>query len=523
MAERIIEHDSVEMYVSDQAKYSVFTNRRRAIPALQDGLKPIQRRLIFGAYRDKLTNPKLKDKSASLVGTVMKYYHPHGDSSCYGAIATLVNWFKIKYPLFYGQGNWGNVSGDGPAASRYTECALSEFGYDVLIDELSQSNNIVDWLDTYKRNGDKEPEYLPAKLPLLLINGTFGIGLGMQCSIPSHNLGDVVDATLALLKNPNTNICLIPDLPQPCNLIDTDWQDISNTGSGSIRVRGKIITEQDQKGNYTLRIVSLPDQVDSTKVYDKISEMISNKQLPMIKDIFNSLTPEGFPDIIIKLRPGSDPEYVKQILYAKTSTQSTIRVNFEIVAPNGIDIARFSYRDYLLQFIDFRMNIKFRLYCNKLQQVMTRHYKVDAFVKVIQSGQINKIIDMIRKYKGTDTEPIIEYMIKTCNITDIQAKFIIECNLSQLSAGHLSRYTAERDELKSKMDQYTAAVTDDGTIIKNEIIQELLELKKKYNTPKTCTVIADTEDDNVPAGIFKIVITERNFIRKVPESDKGHL
>lgn len=520
MAEHISEYEAVEMYKSDQAKYSVIANRRRAVPAIQDGLKPVQRRLIFAAYKDHLTSPRLKDKSASLVGTTMKYYHPHGDSGLYQAIVTMVDWFKTKYPLFYGQGNWGNVSGDGPAASRYTECALSNFGYDVLIDELAQSNNIVDWLDTYKRNGDKEPEYLPAKLPLLLINGTFGIGVGMQCSIPSHNMGEVIDQTLELIKNPNHKVVLIPDLPQPCEIIDTDWKKICNNGEGSFKVRGKIITEQDKKGNITLHIVSLPDQVDSTSIYNKINDMVAAKQLPMVKDLYDSLSKDGFPDVIIKLKQGSDPEYVKHIIYAKTQTQTSVRVNFEVVSPNGIDIVRYSYRDYLLQFIDQRMNIKFRLYCNKLQQVMTRHYKVDAFIKVLESGQINTIIDMIRKYKGTDETPIVEFMIKKCNITDIQAKFIIGVNLSRLSAGHMAKYKAERKELEATMKQYMAAVTDDGTIIKNEIVEELKELKKKYNTPRLCSVISAADEDNVPAGAFKIVITERNFIRKIPDVDK---
>lgn len=518
MSEHINEYDAVEMYKTDQAKYSVIANRRRAVPAIQDGLKPVQRRLVFAAYKDHLTSPRQKDKSVSLVGTTMKYYHPHGDN-IYQAIVTMAAWYKTKYPIFYGHGNWGNVCGDSAAAPRYTECALSNFGYDILIDELSQSNNIVDWLDTYKRNGDKEPEYLPVKLPLLLINGTFGIGVGMQCSIPSHNLGEVVDATLALIKNPEAKITLIPDLPQDCELIESDWKRISNTGEGSFRVRGKIITEQDSKGNYTLRIVSLPDQVDSNSIYDKINDMISKKQLPMIKDIFNSLK-DSKPDIIIKLKQGVDPEFVKHAIYAKTQVQTSVRVNFEVVSDNGIDINRYSYRDYLLQFIDQRMNIKFRLYCNKLQQVMTRHYKVDAFVKVLESGQINTIIDMIRKYKGTDDEPIIEFMIKKCNISDIQAKFIISVNLSRLSAGHLANYREERKKLEEQMTAYTNAVTDDGTIIKNEIVEELKMLKSKYNTPRLCTVIADKDTDNIPAGAFKIVVTERNYIRKIPDIDK---
>lgn len=507
------------MYKQDQAKYSVVVNRRRAIPSIKDGLKPVQRRVVYGAYKDGLIKPSLKDKSASLVGLVMKKYHPHGDSSIYDTIVTLVDWFKTKYPLFYGKGNWGNVGGAGAAAQRYTECALSNFGYDVLIDLLTQSENIVDWLDTYKRNGDKEPEYLPAKLPLLLINGSFGIGVGMIFNVPSHNLGEVIAETRALIKNPKHKVVLIPDLAQPCELIGNNWEEISESGSGSFKVRGKIITEQDKKGNYVLRIISLPDMVTCEAVYEKILSMISDKQLPMIKDL-NNVLKNAHPNIIIKLKQGADPEYVKAILYAKAGVQTTVSVNFEAVAPNGIDIKRYSYKEYLNTFIDDVTTTRFRLYCNRLQQVMTRHHRVDAFVKVISSKKLDQIINMIRKYSGTDPEPIVEYIIKNCGTTDLQARFIIDTKLSRLSAGYLKGYKEERAKLEQDINRYLAAVTDDGSIIRKEIYDELGELSKKYNTPRLCTVINSDKANDIPTGTFKVVITERNYVRKIPDVDK---
>ena len=521
MSEKIIDRSSILMYEQDQSKYSIVVNRRRAIPEVRDGLKPVQRRVIYGAYEDGLTRPSRKDKSASLVGTVMKKLHPHGDSSIYETIVGLVNWFRIKMALFYGKGNWGSVSGSGAAAMRYTECALSDFGYDVMIEELAQSNNIVDWIPTYKRNGNKEPEFLPVKIPILLINGSFGIGVGggMRVNIPPHNLVEVLEATRALLRDPNQEIVLVPDLCQACTLIDTDWKSICNTGRGAFRVRGTVITETDKKGNVTLRITSLPDGVTTTTVYESILKMVEQKQLPMIKDIFNALTDEK-PDIVIRLKQGADPAYVKQVLYAKTQVQSTISVNFEAVAVNGIDIKRYSYKEYLLTFIDQRMNIKFRLYCNKLQQVMTRFHQVDAFVKVLESGEIETIIQMIRKQKGTDDNVIVEYIIKKCNLTDLQAKFIIGVNLSRLSYGHLKNYKEERKKLDALIKEYTKIVTDDGSIIKKEIDQELLEIEKKYGTPRLCRVASIDEENQIPKGIFKVVITERNYIRKIPDVDK---
>lgn len=516
--EKIVEHSSISMYEQDQTKYSIVVNRRRAFPEVRDGLKPVQRRVIYGAFKDGLTRPSKKDKSASLVGTVMKLYHPHGDSSIYDAITCLTNWFKIKMPIFYGKGNWGNVSGSGAAAMRYTECALSDFGYDVLIEELVQSPNVVDWIKTYKRD-DVEPEFLPAKVPLLLINGSFGIGVGMTINVPSHNLVEVLEATRALLRDESIDIVLVPDLCQPCTLIDTDWKMICDTGRGSFKVRGNIITETDKKGNTILRITSLPDMVTTTAVYDKILSMIEEKQLPMIKDIFNALSDER-PDIVIHLKPGADANYVKQIIYAKTDVQVTVSVNFEAVDINGRDTKRFSYKEYLITFLKQRIATKFRLYCNRIRQVKTRHHQIDAFIKVLESGEIDTIINMIRKQKTTDDSTIIEYIIKKCKLTDIQADFIIKSNLSRLSMGHLNNYKEERKKLEGLINAYIKAVTDDGTTIKNEIDQELLEIEKKYGSPRLCRV-ANMEDENqIPKGTFKVVITERNYIRKIPDVDR---
>lgn len=519
MPERIIDKETLSMYESDQAKYSIVVNRRRAFPEIKDGLKPVQRRVIYAAYKDGLTNPKLRDKSASLVGETMKRYHPHGDSSIYEAIVTLASWFKTKYPLFYGHGSWGNLSGAGAAASRYTECALSPFGYDVLIDELNQSSNIIDWIPTYKRNNDREPEYLPAKVPLLLINGGFGLGVGMSFNIPSHNLVDVIKETQKLIKNPESEICLIPDLPQDCILLDTNWKEICDNGFGSFKVRGKIVTDQDKNGNYTLRIISLPDMTNTGDVVDKILKMVEAKQLPMIKDVVDDLQ-DSKPNIIIQLRPGADPEYVKQVLYAKTTVQKTISVNFEVV--DGIDTKRFSYKEYLLSFIDQRLTTKFRLYCNKLQQVLTRHHHIDAFIKVLESGEIDTIINMIKKSKGTDDD-IVEYIIKKCKTTDLQAKFIISSNLSKLSMRHLVEYKNERKELIEKVKLYNSYVTDDGSKIKSEIYNELTEIAQKYGDERKCKVKSIDEENQIPKGTFKVVITDKNYIRKIPDVDKVNI
>lgn len=517
MAERILEQDTLDAYIKNQSTYTIFVTRRRSIPTAQDGLIPVQRRLIYDALKMGLTAPNKHKKSARLVGDVMGMYHPHGDSSIYGAATNMAANHKSKYPILYAYGNFGSVQGAGPASMRYTETSLTEFGYEIFVEELSQVPTITEWIDNYDRT-EKEPEFLPPKLPMILLNGATGIAAAMSINVPAHNLTEVVTETIALLKDPNHKVKLIPDMIQQCDLICDDWNSIIKSGHGSFKARGKIVTETDKKGKTTLRIVSLPDDVSTTNVCDAIENLMSNKQLPMVDKINNNLN-DDWPDIIIELKPGADPEYVKQALYAKTNVQKSVSMNFEAVAPNGIDLKRYNYTTYLQDFIEGRLNTKFRFYAGKLQQVATRQLQVDAFVKVLSSKELDKIIAMIRKYNGTDTEYIIEYMIKTCKVSDIQAKFILSRTLPQLSKGNLKKYVEENKVLKANWDNYLAMLTN-PELIKKELIEELEELKKKYGDARKCKVLKNVNENEIPAGTFKIVVTEKNFIRKIPDVDK---
>lgn len=520
MAEQIIQKDAVEVYKHDMSLYSIIVNRKRALPSINDGLKVVQRRIIYQAFKDGLYKGKDK-KSSQLDGEVVGNLHPHG--SVYPAIVTMGNWFTTKYPIISdGKTNFGSADGSGASAPRYTHAGLTDFGYETIAEDLNAGSKIVGWSETYLRDGTYEPNYLPAKIPILLIEGVFGIGLGIQSSIPSHNLGEVIDVTRKLLKDPNAKFCLIPDLCQACDLINTDWQSINNSGTGQFKIRGRIDTEQDKKtGDYILHIRSLPPQVYGDDVYNKILDLVDAKKLPMVKDVFSTLVKgDNRPDVIIHLKPGSDPEYVKQIIYNQTPVSQTFSVNFEAVRPDGLDTCRYSYRDYLLWFIDFRMNVKFRFYCNKYQQVKTRYEQIDAFIKVLESNKLDEIIAMIRKQKSKDETPIIEYIIKHCGTTNVQAKFIINTNIGRLTLAHLNDYREEHRNLTKELELYDSIISDDGSLIKQEIDQELLEIKKKYDTPRLCSVISANQATNIPAGTFKIVITENNFIRKLPDNEK---
>jgi len=515
MSEKIIEKSSKSSYIEDMVKYLIIVDRRRAFPEVKDGLKVVQRRAIYTMFELGSTSYSRRKKSARIVGDTMGVYHPHGDGSIYSCLEPMTNWWESKVPLIAGHGNWGTIMGDGPAAMRYTEAGLSDFCYDCIIGELKEAKYVVDWKDNFDRS-TKEPEYLPAKVPILLVNGTFGIGVGMSSNVPTHNLCEVIEVTRALIRDPKAKFTLIPDHCQPLEIFDTDWKKINETGRGSYKVRGMIeVTEE--KGYPVIYIKSLPDKVNTGMVTEKLLDLIEKKQLPMVKDIVDPS--KNSVNIKITLKKGADPNYVKEVLYTKAGVQGSVSVNFEAV--DGVNPDLFSYRRYLLAFLEYRAITKFRLYCNKYKTCTTRMHKLETYIKFIESGEIDNVINMVKKQNTTSDDTLQEYLINKLNITDLQASFILSTDIRKLSKGYLAKYKEEFKQLTKESEIYKQAIVDEkGTIIMNEIDQELADIAKKYGSPRLCKVVSSSEANNIPKGTFKIVITEKNFIRKIPDTDK---
>lgn len=513
MSTKIIKRSSAEMYKQHMVKYAIIVDRKRALPEKKDGLKPIQRKVLYDVFELGAINHTIK--SARITGDVMGKYSPHSDSGTYVAMQVLANWFSSKIPLLDGQGNWGNCTGDGAAAQRYTEAKLSEFAYDCIISELKENKSIVNWVPNYDRT-TKEPEYLPCKVPLLLINGSFGIGVGMSVNTPSFNLVEVLEATRRLLYDSNYDPILIPDHCQPLKLIDTDWAEICHTGLGRYKVRGliKVTTKNDIP---TIHINSLPDNVSSSNVVAKILKLIEKKQLPMVKDVIDaSLKEEGKREILdvqVILKKGSDVNYVKEILYNKCGVQDTVRV--ELLVVDDINPRRFTFKEYLMDFIEHRITTKFRMYCNKHSIADTKRHKLETFISFIESGLMDKIIKFIQQQTTTNNNVLSEAIISKFKITDLQANFIITTPLSKLTKGNLKIYKSEYANLLKEIKFYKSMIVDDGTNIIKEIDKELIEIEKKYGSPRICNVVKMSVENNVPAGTFIIVITEKNYIRKL--------
>lgn len=433
------------------------------------------------------------------------------NSSIYGTMKPMVNWFESYLPTIDKQGNFGNFQGHPASAYRYTEAKLSKFAIDCIIDELKANPKCVDWTPNFD-NTLMEPEFLPVKVPLLLINGTFGIALGKRTEIPSHNTNEVIDATIALIRDPNADVTIIPDHCMKCEIVMTDFSTISRTGYGYYKVRG-ILDIEDYKGNKALVIKSTPNLLYLDDVSEKIDELIEKKKLVQVANCYDESSETDMRYVIV-LRPGADPNYVRDVIYKETSLERTERINFEVL--NGLEPIRMSYKSYLLSFIDHRKITKFRVYSNKLQAVQTRIHEKEIYIKVLESGEVDNIIAFIKKQKTVDDDYLINYLVKKLGITDLQAKFIINSDLRKLSIGYLNKYKEEIKGLTAERERYMSMVMDDH-LIEAEIIAELEEIKAKYGKRRNCRVVKDRDRNEVPKGLMTVIVTEKNMIKKVPK------
>lgn len=516
MSEKILDKNMLEQFKTDMTVYGLSVNLRRMIPGI-DGLKLVHRRILYTmGYIIGVKYNSKHIKCSSIVGRTMEVLHPHGDASIYDALVKLGNWFDNYQVLIDKQGSFGTFQGYPAAAPRYTEARLSEFAQECILGEILELSNIVDY-DANFDNTSKEPEYLPIKVPLPLINGYESIGFGVKTSMPSHNLREVIEQTIKVLDNPNHNVYLVPDQCQSCIVIGDEFDKISETGVGGFKVRGIIDIEENGK-SYNLVIKSCPDQVTLDKIKESLEKLMESGKVVGISDIIDESTLAKTPNgndimrFVIKLKQGVDPNYIKEIIYQYTSMQKSFTVSFELII--GVQKVRFNYNSYIREFINLRMNTKFRYYNIKLSEYITEFHKIDAYIKVIQSGEIDKIISMIRKSESKDYEVLTEFLIQKCKLTDLQAKYILNTRIANLSKGKLNEYLETINNLQKNIDFCRNMITDEN-MIKNEIKEELKYISNKYGTPRRSKIFKGKNFSSVPDGVFNIVIDHNNYIRKI--------
>jgi len=496
--------------------YAMYVIMDRALPHISDGLKPVQRRIVYAMSELGLKHSGKPKKSARTVGDVLGKYHPHGDSACYEAMVLMAQPFSYRYPFIEGQGNWG--SPDDPksfAAMRYTEAKLSQYS-EVLLSELGQGT--CDWQDNFD-GSMKEPVNLPARVPNILLNGTTGIAVGMATDIPPHNLREVVKGTIALIRNPNLSDEKVaeyipaPDLPTRAEIITAPEEllKIQTTGRGSYRMRAVYKVEKNE-----IVITDLPYQVSGSKVITQIADQMQAKKLPLVSDLRDESDHKNPTRLVIVLRSNRiDAEAVMSHLFATTDLESSYRVNMNMIGADGRPQVK-SIRRILLEWIEIRKNTVTRRLQYHLNKIEKRLHILAGLI--IAYLNIDEVIRIIREEE--QPKPVL---MSHFNIDEIQAEAILELKLRHLARLEEMEMRREQEELEARAAIIREQLANPESL-KNLIITELKDDAKKFGDDRRSPIVrradaqAINEQDMLPADPVTVVLSEAGWIR----SAKGH-
>jgi len=487
----------------------------RAIPDARDGLKPVHRRILYAMNEMGLSSGAKYRKSANVTGITMAYYHPHGDIAIYDALARMAQDFSLRYPLVDGQGNWGSVDGDAPAAQRYTECRLSKLGEEMLKDIEKET---VDFIDNYDGTR-KEPMVLPSPLPNLLLNGTLGIAVGMATSVPPHNLNELVDAICYLINQPKATVEDLfkfvkgPDFPTGGEIYNK--KEIVQAyvfGRGPILTRAKAeIVEE--KGKFKIIISELTYQTNKAVLLERIAELVKDKKIDGVKDIRDESDKEGIR-IVIELKSDAFPQKILNKLYKYTELQKVFHLNC-IALTEGIQPQTLSLKQLLAQFIEHREKVITRKLKYDLARAKERVHILEGLVKALKN--IDKVITLIKKSK--DREDAKTGLMKSFKLTEIQANAILEMKLQTLAALERKKIIDELEEKLKLIKEIETILASPKKILK-VIKDELTEIKNKYGDERrtkvfTAKVGEFAEEDLIPEEETIITVTNTGYIKRV--------
>ncbi len=498
----------------------------RALPDVRDGLKPVQRRILWAMWETGLKAGTKLRKSAAVVGEVMKSYHPHGDSSIYDAMTRMVQDFSLRYPLIEGQGNWGSVDGDSAAAMRYTECRLSKISEELLFDIEKET---VDWLPNYDASTN-EPKVLAAKLPNLLLNGTIGIAVGMAPNTPPHNLTELIDAILYLADNPEAETEELlkfvkgPDFPTGGMIFDQKAiNDTYLSGRGPILMRAKTDI-QERKRQFSARggpasgwdiiVTEIPYQVNKSELIKHMAELVQDKRIEGIRDIRDESDREGLR-VVIELKNDVPPQKILNQLYQYTDLQKYFHMNM-IALVDGIQPQVLTLKDVLGAYLDYRKKVVRRRAEFELKKAQERAHILSGLSKALDA--IDKVIATIKKSK--DKNEAHENLTKQFKFSDIQANAILEMRLQTLAA-------LERKKIDEELKEKLALIKDLELTLKspakilNIIKAEAKELKEKYGDERKTQVVGTgiktfNEEDLVPEEETIVTLSSGGYIKRLP-------
>lgn len=516
---RGIEKSTVERVMEDSfLKYSMSVIIDRALPDVRDGLKPVNRRILYAMNKNGWRAPHTTVKSAKIVGEVMGNYHPHGDSSIYDAMVNLAQPWKMRYTLVEGQGNFGSMDGDEPAASRYTEARMDKIGGELLSDIDKET---VDFRDNFDGT-EKEPVVLPSAVPNILLNGQMGIAVGMATNIPPHNLGEVVDATVAQIDNPEITLDELlthikgPDFPTGAEVYGgAPMRQAYETGRGSVTIRAVASIEERKNGRYSIIITEVPYGMSKEGFVDKVRELVLAKKITHIADARDE-SARGKVRVVVELKKDAYPKKILNQLYKLTGLQTSFHYNV-LALVNGIQPKVMGLKEILAEFIKHRQGVIRRRTEFELRKAKERAHILEGLK--IALDHIDEVIKTIREsYDDADKR-----LMERFGLSEIQAAAILAMQLRRLQGLERDKIEDELKQLHELIKKLEAILADENEILR-VVKEELLAMKEKYGDERRSKIINHelgkfSDEELIPEEESVILLTSENYIKRTLVSD----
>jgi DNA gyrase subunit A len=515
--EKIVPRTLEEEMRSSYIDYAMSVIVARALPDVRDGLKPVHRRVLYGMHELGMSHSKPYKKSARIVGEVLGKYHPHGDTAVYDTMVRMVQDFSLRYPLVDGQGNFGSVDGDSPAAMRYTEARLARISEEMLRD---LDKNTVDFIPNFD-DSLQEPTVLPAYLPNLLINGASGIAVGMATNIPPHNLGEVIEGLIALIKNPKITIeklmkkIIAPDFPTAGIIYGySGVKDAYLKGRGRLVLRAKANIETLKNNRENIVVTELPYQVNKANLIEKMADLVRAGKLNDISNIRDESDRDGMR-VVIELKRDAQPAIVLNQLFVHTQMQTTFGV-IMLALVNGVPKV-LNLKEMLQHFLDHRMDVLVRRTKFELDAAEKRAHILEGYI--IALDNIDAVIQTIKKSK--DVETAKKNLMKKFKLSEIQAKAILDMRLQRLTGLERQKIEDEYKEIIKLIERLKGLLKSEAQR-KDVITGELQAIKKRYSDQRRTEIVYDYEDfsleDIIAEEDVVVTISHSGFIKRFPVS-----
>ena len=486
----------------------------RALPDVRDGLKPVHRRILYTMFEAGLTPDKPYRKSVTTVGDVLGHYHPHGDASVYDAMVRLAQSFSLRYPLVDGQGNFGSIDGDPPAAYRYTEARMKKIALEMLTDIRKET---VDFMPNFD-DKSVEPTVLPARFPNLLVNGSSGIAVGMATEIPPHNLNEVIDGTIALMENPELDIDGLmeyikgPDFPTGGIIMGkTGIRNAYRTGRGKIYVRAKADIEEYKDGRFRIVVTEIPYGIRKSALIEKIADEVKSDRIPGISDIRDESDKDGLR-FVVELKREANPQVVLNQLYKYTDMQATCSAIMIALVNNVPKVL--NLKEMLSEYIKHQKSVIIRRTQFDIGKARARAHILEGLIKAID--YIDEVIEIIKKSKSIPDAKLA--LIERFGLDDVQAQAIVDMRLGQLAGLERDKIESEYVELEAKISELEDILAHEEKVI--EIIKnDLLEIKRKYGDARRTEIgvgdIGLEDEDLIPVEDCVFTLTNEGYVKRI--------